>query len=84
VVELDSRRARQRAANLRAALAFLRLPPTEAELQVLHRYRGWLISRTPPRCATLSAVSLLTGLDAFFTDHRPCGELEAGVDGRGG
>jgi hypothetical protein len=25
-------------------------------------------------------VSLLTDLDAFFTDHRRCGELEAGVD----
>jgi hypothetical protein len=38
VVELDSRRARQRAANLRAALGFLRLPPTEPELQLLHRW----------------------------------------------
>jgi hypothetical protein len=26
-------------------------------------------------------VSLLTELDAFFTDHRLCGELEACVDG---
>jgi hypothetical protein len=26
------------------------------------------------------AVSLLTELDAFFTDHRLCGELDAGVD----
>jgi hypothetical protein len=26
-------------------------------------------------------VSLLTDLDAFYTDHRRCGELEAGVDG---
>jgi hypothetical protein len=26
-------------------------------------------------------VSLLTGLDAFYLDHRRCGDLEAGVDG---
>jgi hypothetical protein len=26
-------------------------------------------------------VSLLTELDAFFTDHRLCDELEAGVEG---
>jgi hypothetical protein len=26
-------------------------------------------------------VSLLTELDAFFTEHRDCGELDAGVDG---
>jgi hypothetical protein len=25
-------------------------------------------------------VSLLTEPDAFFTDHRLCGELDAGVD----
>jgi hypothetical protein len=38
-------------------------------------------SRTPPPCATLSGLSLLTELDAFFTDHRLCGELDADVDG---
>jgi hypothetical protein len=26
-------------------------------------------------------VTLLTELDAFYLDHRRCGELEAGVDG---
>jgi hypothetical protein len=26
-------------------------------------------------------MSLLTELDAFFTDHRQCGELDAGVEG---
>ena len=26
-------------------------------------------------------MSLLTELDAFFTDHMRCGELEAGIDG---
>jgi hypothetical protein len=26
-------------------------------------------------------VSLLTELDAFYVDHRRCGELDAGVDG---
>jgi len=26
-------------------------------------------------------VTLLTELDAFFTDHRRCGDLDAGVDG---
>ena len=33
-------------------------------------------------CDTLPAVILLTELDAFYTDHRLCGELEAGVEGR--
>ena len=32
-------------------------------------------------CGKLPAVSLLTELDAFYTDHRQCGELDAGVDG---
>jgi hypothetical protein len=32
-------------------------------------------------CGRLTAVSLLTDLDAFYTDHRLCGELDAGVDG---
>jgi hypothetical protein len=32
----------QRLANLRAALAFLRLPPTEPELQLLHKtFDNW-------------------------------------------
>jgi hypothetical protein len=32
----------QRLANLRAAVAFLRLPPTEPELQLLHRtFDNW-------------------------------------------
>jgi hypothetical protein len=26
-------------------------------------------------------VSLLTELDAFYTEHRRCGELDAGVEG---
>jgi hypothetical protein len=26
-------------------------------------------------------VSLLTELDVFYTEHRRCGELEAGVEG---
>jgi len=26
-------------------------------------------------------VSLLTELDAFFTEHQQCGELDAGVEG---
>ena len=36
-------------------------------------------SRTPGRCGRL--LSLLTELDAFFTDHHYCGDLDAGVDG---
>jgi hypothetical protein len=28
-------------------------------------------------------MSLLTELDAFFTDHHHCGDLDAGVDGAG-
>jgi hypothetical protein len=31
-------------------------------------------------CDTLPAVSLLADLDAFFTDHHDCGDLDAGVD----
>jgi hypothetical protein len=27
------------------------------------------------------AVSLLTDLDGFYTEHRGCGDLDAGVDG---
>jgi hypothetical protein len=27
-------------------------------------------------------VSLLAELDAFFVDHRRCGDLDAGVDGQ--
>ena len=47
---------------------------------------GSLIVTAPPlahapRCATLSAVTLLTELDAFYLDHRRCGELDAGVEG---
>ena len=40
-------------------------------------------SRMPDDCATLAAVSLLAELDAFFTDHMRCGELDAGVEGAG-
>ena len=32
-------------------------------------------------CGRLPAVSLLTELDAFFIDHRHCGDLDASVDG---
>jgi len=32
-------------------------------------------------CGRLPAVSLLTDLDAFLTEHRRCGDLEADVDG---
>ena len=32
-------------------------------------------------CDTLPAVCLLTDMDAFYLDHRRCGELDAGVDG---
>jgi len=38
-------------------------------------------SRTPDGCATLAAVTLLADLDAFFTDHHDCGDLDAGVEG---
>jgi hypothetical protein len=31
-------------------------------------------------CDTLGRVTLLTELDAFFTNHRLCGGVEAGVD----
>jgi transcriptional regulator with XRE-family HTH domain len=38
-------------------------------------------SRTTTPCGRLPAVSLLTDLDAFSTEHRCCGDLDAGVDG---
>jgi hypothetical protein len=31
--------------------------------------------------ATLGAVGLLAELDAFFTEHQRCRDLDAGVDG---
>ena len=31
--------------------------------------------------ARLPAMGLLTDLDAFFTDHHHCGDLDAGVEG---
>jgi hypothetical protein len=34
------------------------------------------------RRGRLTAVSLLTDPDAFYTDHRLSGDLDAGVDGR--
>jgi hypothetical protein len=38
--------------------------------------------RGRPRAALGSrAVTLLTELDAFFTEHQRCGDLDAGVDG---
>jgi hypothetical protein len=37
-------------------------------------------SRTSAPCGRLPAVSLLTELDAFYLEHRPCGDLDAGVD----
>jgi hypothetical protein len=39
------------------------------------------LPRTPVSCGTLPAVSLLSALNAFFTDRRTCGELAAGVEG---
>jgi hypothetical protein len=36
-------------------------------------------SRTPVVCATLAPVSVLTELDAFYTEHRRCGDLDAGA-----
>jgi hypothetical protein len=35
--------------------------------------------RRPARAE--GAMSLLTDLDGFYTEHRRCGELEAGVEG---
>ena len=32
-------------------------------------------------CGRLPSVSLLTELDAFYVNHRRCGEMDAGVDG---
>src|SRR6266508_3987539 len=37
-------------------------------------------SRTRAPCGRLAAVSQLTDLDAFSTEHRRCGDLDAGVD----
>jgi hypothetical protein len=38
-------------------------------------------SRTSGRCATLAAVSVLTALDSFFTEHGRGGRLDSGVEG---
>jgi hypothetical protein len=35
----------------------------------------------PAPCSSLSAVSLLTELDAFYTEHRRCNALDGGVEG---
>jgi hypothetical protein len=35
----------------------------------------------PVSCGRLAAVSLLTELDTFYTEHRACGDLAAGIDG---
>jgi ribosomal protein S21 len=40
---------------------------------------AWTPSRTPAPCGRLPAVGLLTQLDAFFTEHGRCGDLDAGV-----
>ena len=37
-------------------------------------------SRTPAPCGRFPAGSLLTELDAFYLEHRRCGELDAGGD----
>jgi hypothetical protein len=37
-------------------------------------------SRTRMACGRLPAVTLLTELDAYFTDHMRCGDLDAGID----
>jgi hypothetical protein len=39
------------------------------------------LSRTPSRCGRLPPVSLLTELDAFYTEHDRCGDLDGGIDG---
>jgi hypothetical protein len=39
------------------------------------------VAPTPAGGVTLTAESLLTDLDAFYLEHRLCGELQAGVDG---
>jgi hypothetical protein len=51
--------------------------PREGSYKI-HRCRP---SRMPAPCGRLPAVSLLTDLDAFSTEHRRCGDLDAGVDG---
>jgi hypothetical protein len=38
-------------------------------------------SRPPAPWGRLPAVGLLAELDAFFTEHGRCGDLDAGVDG---
>jgi hypothetical protein len=41
--------------------------------------QDYTLSTAP--CSTLPAVTLLTELGAFYTEHRRCGELDLGVDG---
>ena len=39
------------------------------------------VARKAAACGRLPAMSLLTDLDAFFTEHGRCGDLDGGVDG---
>jgi hypothetical protein len=50
--------------------------PREGSYKI-HRCRP---SRMPAPCGRLPAVTLLTELDALFTGHCRCGDLDAGVD----
>jgi hypothetical protein len=58
--------------SLRARVQRPGLPESEREITWLAHER--VNNRT-------SSVSLLTELNAFFTEHMRCGELDAGVDG---
>jgi hypothetical protein len=59
-----------------ATAPFNGLPARRRSLHLVHQ-----LSRTPAPCGRLPTVRLLTELDAFFSDHRVCGDLDAGVEG---
>jgi hypothetical protein len=66
-------------ANLRAALALLRLPATERELQLLHR---WLDSWTGVGLITVGSSASATGCRrgrVAGTVHEPSDDLSVGL-----
>jgi hypothetical protein len=67
-VDLDARPRR-----LRAAVAAVLVSDNAPELRAPRRRRScW---------ATFAAVGLLAELDAFFTEHHACGDLDASISG---
>jgi hypothetical protein len=54
--------------------------PSQLDTSTTARLMSSPPSRTPARLRYSPAVSLLTDLDAFFTERQRCGDLDAGVE----